>query len=494
MGKPPSFRAVRWTRTLHLLAQVVLFLTFFAGLNYLAVNHAWRFDLTESRSHSLSPETRAYLEKLDEPVRVVVTLTEDSDNEEVAQAYRDVNGLLREYTFASARNPRGKVTVEFIDVYQRRRDAEALGIEQANIILVLAGDKRRVVPLGELYEVRDQEKKAFTGEKALTAAILDVSNPVKKKIYFLTGHGEMALDDVSPERGLSALEAELIARNFAVESIDLAQSRRIPEDAAVIVIAGPQGRFDAIEEELLRQYLSNRAGRVLALLAPGYPPGLDDLFYEWGVLVDDVLIYDRSAMGQSETGDLILPALAEHPITSSLLGYKIPLRFGPSRSVRPDPGRTLDPNLVVTPLVATSEHAWGERNYRARVMPTYDAGVDLPGAPRLIVVTASERRPARQILESDSFSVPSGRLVAYGSADWIANGRLAVIGNLSFFMSAINWATDRDVDLNVPARPIAKFQLSLTQQQLQRLRFSLIFALPGLAALLGFVVYWTRRN
>ncbi len=493
MAKPPSFRAVRWVRTLHLLAQAFLFVTLFAGLNYLAVNYAWRFDLTENRSHTLSPETRAYLNDLKEPVRIIVTLTEDSENEEIAQAYRDVKGLLREYQFATEGNPRGKITVDFIDVYQRRRDAEALGIDQPNTILVLCSDKRSIVELGKLYDVKDREKQAFLGEQAFTAAILDVASPVKQKIYFLTGHGEMSLDDASPDRGLSSLEAELKARNFDVEPLDLALSRKIPDDAAVIVIVGPQGRFDAAEEELLRQYLSNRAGRILALLAPGYPPGLDDLFYEWGVLVDDVLIYDRSATGQSETGDLILPALdKEHPLTSSLLNYKIPLRFGPSRSVRPDPGRTLDPNLVVTPLVATSEHAWGERNYRERVTPVYDAGVDLPGAPRLIVVTASERRPARQILPT--FSVPSGRLVAYGSADWIANGRLGVIGNLSFFLSAINWTADRDVDFNVPARPIAKFQLSLTQQQIQRLRYSLVLALPGLAALLGLVVYWTRRN
>ncbi len=495
MAKPPSFRAVRWTRTLNLLAQAVLFVTLFAGLNYLAVNYAWRFDLTRNHSHSLSPETLAYLQKLSEPVRVIVTLTENSDNEQVAQAYHDVSGLLREYGYATASTPNGKVSTEFIDVYQRRRDAEALGIEQPNSILVLCGDQRRIIGLDELYEVEGQEKKAFRGERAFTTAILDVSSPSKKKIYFLTGHGEMALDDVSPARGLSALEAELKARNFVTDSLDLAQSRKIPDDAAVIVIAGPQGRFDAFEEELLRQYLSNRAGRVLALLAPGYPPGLDDLFYDWGVLVDDDLIYDRSATGQSETGDLILPALAQHPLTSSLLSYKIPLRFGPSRSVRPDPGRKLDPNLDVTPLVATSEQAWGERNYRARITPVYDVGVDLPPGPqRITVVTASERRTARKIKDTTGFSIPSGRLVTYGSADWIANGRLGIIGNLPFFVSALNWTVDRDVDLNVPARPISKFQLSLSQQQLQRLRYSLLFVLPGFAAILGIVVYWTRRN
>jgi len=492
MAKPPSFRAVRWGRTLNLLAQAILFLTFFAGLNYLAIHFAWRFDLNENRSHSLSPETRAYLQKLDEPVRVIVTLSENSDNEQVAQACRDVGGLLHEYVYATAGNEHGKISTEFIDVFQRRRDAEALGIEKPDTILLLCGDRRRVIDLDKLYKVENREKKAFLGEQVFTAAILEVARSTKTKIYFLTGHGEMALDDVSPDRGLSSLDAELKARNFAVDSIDLAQARKIPDDAAVIVIAGPQGRYDPIEEELLRQYLSNRAGRILALISPRYPTGLDDLFFDWGVLADDVLVYDPSAASQSETGDLILPALADHPLTKSLLSYKIPLRFGPSRSVRPDPGRTLDTNLEVTALVATSEQAWGERNYRERIAPVYDAGVDLPG--RVTVVTASERRTARKIANSDTFSIPSGRLVAYGSADWIANGRLGVIGNLSFFMSAVNWTTDRDVALNVPARPIAKFQLALSAQQIQRLRISLLFVLPGLAALLGIVVYWTRRN
>jgi hypothetical protein len=492
MAKPPSFRKVRWVRTLNLLAQAVLFLTLFAGLNYLAIHYAWRFDLTDTRANSLSPETLSYLKNLNKPVRVIVTLTENNENAEVAQAYRDVSSLLREYVHATAGNDRGRISSEFIDVYQRRRDAEALGIDQPNSILILCGDRRRVVKLDELYTVKNQEKQAFKGEQALTAAILNVSSPTQTKIYFLTGHGEMSLDDVSADRGLSSLNAELISRNFAVEPLDLAQSHRIPSDAAVVVIAGPQGRFDPIEQELLRQYLTARAGRVLALMSPGYAStGLDDLFYDWGVLLDDVLVYDRGATGQSETGDLILPALADHPLTASLLAYKIPLRFGLSRSARPDPGRSLDPELIVSELVATSEQAWGERNYRDPGTPVFDPRVDLPG--RVTIVTASERRTAKNKNLPD-FSLPSGRFVAYGSADWIANGRLGVIGNLSFFMSAINWTTDRDVNLNVPARPIAKFQLALTQQQLQRLRYSLLFALPGLAALIGFGVYWSRRN
>ena len=109
----------------------------------------------------------------------------------------------------------------------------------------------------------------------------------------------------------------------------------------------------------------------------------------------------------------------------------------------------------------------------------------------MTVATSSERVTNTGNL---LFKVPGGRLVVFGSADWIANGSLATIGNLSLFLSTINWATDRDIDLKVPARPVDKFQLALNQSQLSHLRYSLLFLVPGVAALLGFIVYWTRRS
>src|ERR1017187_1441987 len=127
-----SFRTARWVRTLNLVLQAVLFVTLFGGLNYLARYHPWRYDLTQQRRYSLSPETLAYLHTLSRPVRIVVTLTPNSENLDVdekaqvsiAQAYRDVSALLREYTFATEGDANRRVTVDYLDVYQQRREAE----------------------------------------------------------------------------------------------------------------------------------------------------------------------------------------------------------------------------------------------------------------------------------------------------------------------------------------------------------------------------------
>lgn len=493
-----SFRAARWVRTLNLVCQALLFLTLFGGLNYLARNHAWRYDLTHHRRHSLSPETLSYLRNLPRPVRIVVTLTEDSDNPEATQAFRDVRGLLREYSYATEGDINRNISVEYLDVYQRRREADQLQITDPNRVVLLCGDKRRVVSPLDLYRIQGGEKKAFQGEQAITSAILDVSSPERKKIYFLAGHGELSPDDVDPDRGLSVLRDALRERNFEIESLNLGYLRRIPADAALLIGIAPQGRYQPLEEELLRDYLSARAGRLILLLAPGQPHGLEDLLLDWGILVDDDVIYDNDAGYMTEEGELLLRVLAPHPVTQTLLDFKnLYPRIGPARSVRPDPGRSLGNGFTVTTLAATSPTAWGEVDYRTNALHEYTPGVDIrplrgmPPDDRLGVVVASERVPVRDNLP---FSVRGGRMVVFGTGDLIANNRIADVANLNVFLGAVNWTVDRDAQFNIPARPIERFQLSLSAGELSRLRYSLLLGLPCIAAFLGLVVYWTRRT
>ncbi|MFH1496184.1 MAG: hypothetical protein ABII82_00025 [Verrucomicrobiota bacterium] len=142
----------------------------------------------------------------------------------------------------------------------------------------------------------------------------------------------------------------------------------------------------------------------------------------------------------------------------------------------------------MTPLVGTSAEAWAERDYR-QPPAVFNEGVDLQGP--LPVALASERSTPRGNLP---FSVRGGRLVAFGGADWIANGRLASGGNLSLILGSINWLVDRDTLVTIAPRPIESYQLTLSQSALARLRYSLLFILPGIAAALGLIVHWTRRS
>jgi hypothetical protein len=485
-----SFRAARWIRMINLLLQAVLFLSLFAGLNYMALNHAWRFDTTASRRHSLSPETRSYLERLERDVTITVTITDSGDSEEIAQAFRDVNGLLREYVYLTQGSGKARIKVNFVDVYQNRREAEALGIDQPNVVVVQSDRGRSVKTLNDLYLIKKQvSREAFRGEAVITAAILDVASATKKKIYFLAGHGEMSPDSVDGVRGLSQLRDQLRQRNFDLEGINLSLNRRIPDDAALIIIASPQGRFPPQEEELLRNYLTTRAGRVILMVDPARPFGLENLLFDWGVLVYDNIILDTNPNYISENGELILSHFLPHPITQVIIDNSLFPVVGPARVVNEDIGRTPDDGLSVKALAASSPTAWGESGYRLR-NAQYTAGQDLRGRQGLGVLVISERlKPANLPL-----SVPGGRLAVFGTADLITNNRIINPGNFTLFLNTVSWAVDRDTQLNIPARPIERFQLSLSQEELNRLRLGLFLIVPGAVALLGVIVYWTRRN
>jgi hypothetical protein len=499
MPSAESFRTARVVRTANLLLQALLVLTLFAGLNHLARRHAWRYDLIAKRRYALSPETLSYLHQLTQPVHIVVTFDENSDSEELALVAHDVNSLLREYVYASEANDTGKISTEHLDVFQRRREAEELGIDQIGEIVVICGEKHRVLSLNELYQIKDGHRSAFQGEQAFTAAILDVSSAEQKKIYFLSGHGEQRPGDVDPAHGLSLLGDELRHRNFDVGILDLSVTKSIPDDAALLIAAGPQGAFDPFEQELLRQFLSTRAGRFILLVDPGQPFGLDDLLADWGIIADDDLVCDTGSANVTDDGDLIIWAYNSHPITQILINNNLHLRLGPDRSVRADPSRILDDSLTVTTLAASSPTAWGELNYRLPGLPQYNPGIDLKGTAktqdRLGIIAASERVSARGASgEALPLSVRGGRLIVGGTSELATNNRFANAGNQNFILNAIDWATDRDTQLAIPARPIERYQISLSTLSFAKLRLGLLLLPPAAAALLGLLVYWTRRR
>jgi hypothetical protein len=484
-----SFRAVRWLRTLNLVLQAVLVITFFAGLNYVAKNHPHRFDLTRQRKFSLSPETLSYIKNLQRPVHLIKTVSEEGENPEI-------KGLIDEFVYATEDRAAGRITTETLDVYQNRKKSEELGIESANILVLISGDQRRVVAHDELYTFKNKVRDAFRGEQALTAAILEVSEPVKQKIYFLVGHTELRISDTDANRGLSAVRDQLKIRHFDVDEIDLTATRKIPDDAALLVNVAPQGKFSRAEQEMLRTYLTTNAGRLISFLAPGASTaalGLDDLLLDWGILVHDDLICDTNQESIAENNDLLLYAFQTHPITKILIDRKSHLRLGTARTVMPDPGRSLGIGLNTITLAATSPTAWGERDYR-RVPWRYDPGDTrpIPGIEpqdRLGVIVASERIGVRDNLP---FSVRGGKVVVFGTGDLIANARLDPT-SFTVFLNAVNWAVDRDRMLNIPPRPVERFEISLSVADFARLRYALLLVLPGGTLLLGLLVYWTRR-
>lgn len=483
-----SVQSKRLINRIHAVVQVILAILILAAINYIAMRNYKRIDLTQNRAYTLSSETNAYLKELDVPIDVVVTLSEQSKDQGIQQILNDVKGILQEYEYATRSNGENRVEVEYLNVYQQTRRARELGIENPNVIIFKNDSRTLEIPIQELYLMQNNEVRQFLGENVFTRSILELSDKSQPTAYFTVGHGEKNLTSVDPRSGASRLADELKSRNIRTQTLDLSGIEHIPEDADLVFIAGPITSFLPQEQERLRNYLKRRSGRVIALLEPGKRHGLDDLFYDWGILTDDVVVVERDLKSLVSGGDMMIKRFAPHPITRELLNNNLYMITDRARSVREDPGRPSDDSLIVTELMASSEkNSWGEKNYNALATAQFNPELDIPGPIR--IASLSERK----VDSSLGINIPGGKLIVIGSSSFVSNNRIQASGNLFLIQNVINFALDRNTRLNIQPREITRVKLELSIKELQMSRYLIWLGPPAVIGLLGFLIYLTRR-
>ena len=99
-----SFEVTNRLRRLNRVVQVVLILLLLGSMNTLSLKHFSRLDITESHRFALSAETKAYLQQLESPVDIWVTLPERPSDDQEAALLRYLKRLLREYAIAAQKD------------------------------------------------------------------------------------------------------------------------------------------------------------------------------------------------------------------------------------------------------------------------------------------------------------------------------------------------------------------------------------------------------
>jgi len=484
-----SYQSNRLVDRLHAVAQFILVFLILAAVNTIAMRNYKRIDTTLGRDFTLSAQTVAYLAQLEQPIKVVVTLSDQDKDLGIRDIFYDVKSLLNEYEYETRNNGTNRIQVEYIDIYKQASKAKELGIDQVDSIIFLSGSQNpRVIPITKLYRIVNSELHEFLGETVFTQSVLEVSQKKPPQVYFTSGHGELDLQNFTSGQGISRLQDELKSRNIKVSTLNLASQNKVPENASLLIIPGPKTRFLPQEQELLKTYLRRSSGRLLVLLEPGYQHGLDDLLFDWGILTDNAIAVETDRASVINGGDLMIRRYSSHPITEELLEMGLHITTDRARVVREDPGRPIDDSLIVTELMETSSQSWGEKNYATEETPTYDPAIDLVGPIRVGAISE------RKVDSSLGISIPGGRLTVIGSSNFITNNRIQASGNLFLVLNAINYAIDRVAQLNIPPRPIRKVKLDLSIEQLLISRYLIWLGPPLVVGFFGLIVYLARRQ
>lgn len=460
------------------IVSILVFLGILVAVNYLGARQNKRWDLTANQVFSLSDQTVKILRELKQPVNVIVY-----DRQDRQDVHRD---RLEEFTYHSS-----QVKTEFVDPDREPSRAQEAKIETIPTILVQ-------------YEGRT-ERVNSTNEQDLTNALIKAVTGQAKKVYFTQGHGEK--DPASSDRaGYSTIADALKQDNFAVESLLLVTQKTVPDDATIVVIAGPTTDFFPPEIEALKAYVA-RGGKVLALLDPpakagAAQPQLAQFLADWGINAGNDVVLDASGVGQMLGTDASVPVAAQYPSHPITQGFRVLTAYPMARSMSPIEGGSN--SHTAQPLVNTSQQSWAEADIasisggKGQVEFNPDKG-DKQGPITLAAAvsapaTVTPPKPANASPDStDTPSTPETRVVAVGDSDFASNMAIGVQGNRDFFMNSLNWLAQQENLIAVRPRQPQDQRLTLTADQQNRIMILSLFIIPGLVFATGVYTWWRRR-
>ncbi len=489
-----DFRRANLASTLTRAAQVALSVSLLVLVNWISLQWYARLDLSADRRFSLSAETLAYLRVLPAPIEVYLAHAGDSADEVSELVMRDLENLLGAYQHAASVAGRSLQFTK-VDVLRQHSLAQELtrrfklADNQRNVLVVASGERFHRIEPGLLYDQLPDGTNQFTGERAVTSAIMRVTEEKQPVAYFLVGHGELDASSADSLRGMSIAATYFKDRNWRVESLTITPRQGVPEDAALLVIAGPQQPLLPLEATAVQTYLDQRQGRVLLLVDPAVEHGLDELLFTWGLRTPDAIVVETDADSVLPGGDLIISRFGPHPITDFLYRGAQRLVFGLTRPVLEDLSSPPDATRRATALLGTSDSAsWAESGYRRGGPFRYDRATDLPG-PVSVAAAVSRVR-----LTDLGGGRPAGRLVVVGSSSPLSNQRLAVAGNLLFLHQVVGWLTEADEALlQIQPRQWKPVELTLSEGDRQRIWLQLAI-LPAAAFLAAGAAALVRRR
>jgi ABC-type uncharacterized transport system involved in gliding motility auxiliary subunit len=447
-------------------------------LAFLSTRYHARWDWTEARSHSLSPQTLKLLEGLERDVEVTALFS--------AITSPPARELLDRYSYVSDR-----FKVSFADPQAQPGLVRGLGISperlEGGLIHLTIGE--------ESVEVTE------LSEEKLTNAILKLIRREQKNVHFLIGHNERPVEGEGADgkEGFSFAKNALENENYLVHTLLLAAKGEVPEDADVVILAGPTRPLYDTERKALDRYLK-RGGALLVLLDPRAKTNVYQDLARWGVSVEEDVIVDRV---QGLFGRPVSPLAAQygdHPITRELRDATL---FHVARSVGAAPGWEGD----FTTLVLTSEASWGERDLdRFFTAGTAELDGDDLAGPVSIAVAGILRRmdedgageegsPSQEEGgDAESEQKPEARLVVIGDSDFAANQLIGEFRNRDLFLNAVNWLLGDVEAISIRPDQARASRMQLSSEQFLQIRYLSLFVLPEAIAVLGVLSWWARRR
>ena len=509
---------------LNFASTIVLAIALLSLVCFISTRRFARLDMTGKRRYSLHSKTERVLRSLDRPVKVTVIYYDlgqlaamDPQAQLQRWGYEQSVDMLEEFQAVSP-----KIAVERIDLGKPEEHKKAMEIGArlktdlpGRCIVFESGDSHDVIPLLQVLEVPPAWQGGmpkFLGESVFYSALTKLTEKEKKVVYFLTGHGERAIEAQAgaEEPGqsaggeaysLSKLVGKLKSDNFESKALNLAGQHGIPEDCSVLIVAGPKVPLPEEQVAAIRQYVENRKGSVIIMLDFQSGANLGGLLAEYGVkadtdavgMVELAYVLSGTVLGTQVAASVPVDrkGYARHPITTDLQNYELEFfQAAPLEILNPTP----KPGLAASALLTGMEGSWGEKTLLREMKESkYNAKEDIAG-PVIIGAVVEAAAPPGMPFGEQPGKAPGPKLLVLGSSLSFVNAAVEnTEANLYVLLNAVNWMAGKAQQTGIPAKDVDINVVTLKSIQLRASRWLVIFNV-GFIGVLGITIFLLRRR
>lgn len=444
---------------------ILITLGFLTLINFLAVRHPMRWDLTQSKRHSLADQSVKVLKDLKQPVKATFFYLAPGQKEQA-------KALLKNYQTASS-----KFELEWVDAKKERLRVQAAGVTHDGTLLLQLGEKTSKV------ESPTEEK--------LTNALIKLAKEKTTTFCATTGHGEKNLNGTD-DGGYQFIKKGLEGQGNLLKEINLLETKSVPANCDAIGIIGPKKAFLPDELEAVSKFL-DEGGRALFAIDPEVEgtnnlKTLVALLEAWNIKSPNELILDEISAKLPMVGDvtsIVVQNLSKDHVITKDMPPASRILFAVSRPLEAIPNPPA--GLNVTWLAKSLRSAFTINDFAA--LKKRGGQVNPEGhskSERTLAITAEGKKPG-------SKASRNSRIVVFGSATFAVNAYAPFTQNADLFLNGASWALEDESLISIRAKEEGAPKFSMSNQQYYTIWIGSGLVVPLAVAIFGIVV-WLRRK
>jgi ABC-type uncharacterized transport system involved in gliding motility auxiliary subunit len=278
--------------------------------------------------------------------------------------------------------------------------------------------------------------------------------------------------------------ATLESKNYTIKTLNLLIDNKIPDDARVIVISGPDKPVSDAEVNLLKDFLA-KGGSLIVMENPTVlthfgdekDPLADMLAQDWGVTFDNDIVIDLNSPQPTTAAAAYYDS--SHPVTLNMNNLVAFFPFTRSLEVAATPPA----NVTLSAIIKTNERSWGETDFAS-----------LTGGGQVGLNDNEKVGPLTLAIAAENTST-KGRVVVFGTSEFAMDQMFDAYGNGDMFVNSVDWTAEHESLASItPKATVDRVFNPPTGLHWILILLSSIFIIPGLVVLGGVTTWLARRR